>query len=233
MKYLIFNEDGEIIEDNIIETTDGTIEFGSSCITLNFNGNHTDTIVSGQVFINGWHIRVEQGNALGRYYMLATMVKGNIRFSAIVNHIMEDEMQFQLFFKFAEFFLPTREPHCCCKSNYNKVLLPYINKVFRSMVKHYNYEEYYNNLEYTKNNRLERIMEEINQEISKSAIDAAYKDHHIWLGVTPCKSHSVIADAARVIQEAINEETNDLTSKLIESHKELGKLKTNLIKLNT
>ena len=159
--YLIFDKNGEIIENKKHE--DHCFIEGSYVISLGLQGVEITRsmdypivepqmfVTSGNSMFDGYNVRVKHGDIGGEEYRLISVTgRNNFRASGIVYKNTLDSIGWSFFFEFAKFFLPEREPRCCCKGHYNKVLLPYVNKVMQSMVKHFKLEEYYGNNEWTK-----------------------------------------------------------------------------------
>ena len=161
--YLIFDKDGEIVENKqhedcifIDKNDNGTygIKLGLQGVEIERYGlypNNTQLLVtSGSSFFDGYHLRVKNGDIGGEDYMLISISGNNFRSAGIIYKKSLESIAFQFFYEFAKFFLPEREPRCCCKENYNKVLLPYVNKIMQSMVKYHKLEECYGDMEWTK-----------------------------------------------------------------------------------
>jgi hypothetical protein len=150
VKYLSFDKDGKMA-NNIFSHNGFEIELNLNGISVKSVG--TGLIVhDGSVTTNCYSIKVQHSNIGSREYNLMTLksLSDSFRCSGIIYHEELDPIGWNLFFEFAKFFLPEREPRCCCKKEYNEVLLPYVNNVLKSMTKHFNNEAYYGNSIWTK-----------------------------------------------------------------------------------
>jgi len=158
--YLIFDNNGEIVENKQHEDcifVDGTygIKLGLQGVEIERSMDYPIRcpqllVTSGSSFFDGYHIRIKNGDIGGEEYTLIS-ISGNVfRAAGIMYKKSLSSIGFQFFYEFAKFFLPEREPRCCCKENYNKVLLPYVNKIMQSMVKYHKLEECYGDMEWTK-----------------------------------------------------------------------------------
>lgn len=160
--YLIFDGNGDMIDDK--KHDDHIFEDGSYFIKLSLSGVEIQRsmdypirepvvmVMDGISYFDGYNIKVKSGDIGGQEYKLLAVSggKNNFRATGIVYKKALDAIGYQFFYEFAKFFLPEREPRCCCKGNYNKVLLPYVNKVMQSMVKYHKVEEAYGNDVWTK-----------------------------------------------------------------------------------
>lgn len=162
--YLVFDKNGEMMENKQHEDTifkcgyndEFQIRVGSHGVDAlkisdGFKVDSNITVLDGHANFCEYSIRVKVIDIASHDCRLITVNHPNgFRCSAIIYHKQLDSIGFHWFYEFAKFFLPEREPRCCCKENYNKVLLPYVNKIMQSMVKHFKVGYAYENDEWTK-----------------------------------------------------------------------------------
>jgi hypothetical protein len=147
-KYLVFDESGKLLKNNVINLSkECSIEFNCNVnIIIDVETKRMNlTLTNGQLFVGSILINMcEKKIGSGDAYFI--YVRYNQKYyGAIVYSENLSSVGFGLFYDWYKFFLPPKEPQCCCKGSFNKVQLPYVNKVMKSLVKYFNLQKYYGN----------------------------------------------------------------------------------------
>lgn len=160
VKYLVFGSDGEILDSNKVEVLNKSllggfceIEFGFG-IDLVFKDFNAHLVGGGQLILPGIRARTSYFGVGCQNYSFHAVRVGEKHYAAIVYHDCFKDIGYHFFYDWHKFFLPEKEPKCCCKANFNKVLLPYANKVRRSMCSHFNLDDVYGKDVLTKDLRI-------------------------------------------------------------------------------
>lgn len=173
IKYLVFDREGELIDpenkdrdsnviqiENYTETSAGnkidlTIDFGP-CLQIQ-HGSSTLCIVGYADNVSLFDV-VAKSMVLhlgcGEVHFHSVRIGGEY-YSAIIYNECFDSVGYHLFYDWMKFFLPNQPPSCNCgDSNLNESLLPYANKVRKSMCKFFNLDHIYGNCVVTKDLRV-------------------------------------------------------------------------------
>jgi len=152
VRYLVFDPNGDLIIGNevCLQNGDIKIEFGFG-IDIRIKGMpRIDFGGGGRIDMGCLSARTLSKHTGCQDYSLHEVRVHEGQYASIVYHECFENIGYHLFYEWYPFFLPSKEPHCCCKNNFNEVLLPYANKIMRSMCKHFKMEEYYGNAVLTK-----------------------------------------------------------------------------------
>jgi hypothetical protein len=141
VKYLVFGPEGELIDDNkVTEKQDEhtiTAEFGLGTLDITHSAfSGAEISVAGDcsnLYIPGLRARTKSKSSLSNHYFLADCNILGKQYAAIVYHGGLEPNAPYLFYDWFEFYLPKRVPHCCCRAQFYKVWLPYVNKVYESI----------------------------------------------------------------------------------------------------
>jgi len=146
--YLVFESEGKIVgtgdrDGNVLVVNDERLPGGQLGIqfdfgvTLDCNGVQAHLGGGGRLDLPYASARTLSGH-LGcqDYSFHAVEVFGKF-YSAIVYHKCFDAIGYHFFYEWYKFFLPDREPHCCCKAGFLQRQLPYANAVMKSMCEHF------------------------------------------------------------------------------------------------
>lgn len=132
------------------------IEFGFG-IYIRFKYHSAHLAHGGELIIEGLRARTAYFLVGCQNYAFHSVSVGSKYYSAIVYHNCFENIGYHFFYDWYKFFLPEREPRCCCKENFNQVLLPYVNKVRRSMCHHFGLDDVYGKDVLTKDLRIESL----------------------------------------------------------------------------
>ena len=160
VKYLVFGPDGEMLGSNTVKVLDKSlpggfceIEFHSG-IDFMFDNFVAHLGGGGQFIIQGIRARTLSFSiGCGDYAFHAVRI-GQKQYAAIVYHDCFKDIGYHFFYDWSKFFLPEKEPQCCCKADFNNKLLPYANKVRKSMCSFFNLDDVYGKDVLTKDLRI-------------------------------------------------------------------------------
>jgi len=160
VKYLVFGPDGEMLDNNTVEVSDKSllggfckIEFGFG-IDFMFNEFGAHLGGGGQLIIQGVRARTAYFTVGCQNYAFHSVRIGQKHYAAIIYHDCFKDIGYHFFYDWSKFFLPEQEPQCCCKADFNNVLLPYANKVRKSMCSFFNLDDVYGKDVLTKDLRI-------------------------------------------------------------------------------
>lgn len=152
LKYLIFDSNGELIDPENKDVNSNTIfikemdsSFGfNSCLNIEYKKIPICLCDDSYIILPNIDARLKKINlGCGDISLHSIGINRNTYYGAIIYHDCFDAIGYHLFYEWYKFFLPEKEPHCCCKNHFNEILLPYANKVRKSMCKFFNLDDVY------------------------------------------------------------------------------------------
>lgn len=142
VRYLVFGTSGELLKDNIVSLLDEKITIGFEFdVVLEINEMQL-RLGSGSLYFPLGCAYIKHIDIGGQNIALSIIFINGKHYSAIVYHECFESLNMQLFNEWKDFFLG-KKPRCNCKGRYEKVLIPYANKVMQSMAKYFKLEDCY------------------------------------------------------------------------------------------
>ena len=164
VRYLVFNDSGDLVDGGdihvlhkikIVDENYDLIRYDYKNVVLTFGfgldikgfTNSSLHLTNGNLYVDNLVARTKYHSVCGQNYTFHSVLLDGKHYSAIVYHDCFESIGYHFFYEWYKFFLPSNEPKCCCKTNYRNVLIPYVNKVQKSMCKHFKLEDCYGNCE--------------------------------------------------------------------------------------
>lgn len=144
VRYLVFNADGKLVgmdnrDGDVLIVMDERlpggklgIQFGFS-VSLDCNGVQM-TLGEGGKLSLPYAFAMTKSKCLGcQDYSFHTVEVFGKFYSAIVYHECFETIGYHFFYEWYKFFLPEKEPLCCCQGRFLNRQLPHANAVMKSM----------------------------------------------------------------------------------------------------